>query len=348
MDLSNIVIILGAGAHVPYGFPTGKELKDTILKLNIDSKTISHKTEIADYRRNETKSNFLKQRICQLICDSDFLKEEYDLERGSNKYDLTVKAEVESFIDRFAKSHTSSIDYFISRPKASNADKFIGKALIGVVLGYHEENANVGYQESNWIQTIINNYIRDDYQSFFKKPPTIITFNYDRLFEYYLLTHLTRHHELSEEAGVGLIEGLKILHVYGSLGEFKKENITRFHHGLIKNIDIVRGQQDTEIEDSIFEKIYHSSKVYIFGFGYDSLNTKLLFKKISGFDDKDFHVNFISSSRKLSEVDKNRLRDLFPSSDCVKFYENEIDTIISEIDPFERKIKKFASSTIPL
>lgn len=344
MDLSNVVIILGAGAHVPYGFPTGQGLKDVILDLNISAKGISHK----DVMLNALDKNLkIKMKICELVDDSRFISEEFSpMPHGTKEYYEILTKEVDSFIDRFAKSSTSSIDYFISRNGASAEDKFIGQAVIGATLNYYEENVPIGYQKTNWIQTLINKYVRDDHKHFFDKPPKFITFNYDRLLEHYLISHLIYHHNFSEKNAIDKVNQLEIIHIYGSLGECKRESFSKFSHKDISKIDIVRGADSRKIEETIDQVLHDAKKIYIFGFGYDEHNTKLLFGRLSANNGGGQKREIISTCHNLGNIEKNRLLKLFKSPIDVEFLKEDINDIIFSVRTFESI--KSTSSTIQL
>lgn len=331
MDFSKIAFVIGAGAHSPYGFPTGGELKDIILNLNLEASDIGYR----EVHERVTKSKVLKYKVCKLLFETSHIDNFLNMPRSEEGFEKYFVGEINSFIDRFAHSQTSSIDYFISRKGASEIEKIIGKALIGVIINHFEVNHAIGYK-SDWIQSLINNYIRDDYESFFKNPPSIITFNYDRLLEHSLLLHLIHHHGLAPQRASDLIGELRVMHIYGSLDKTYNEKISTFDSGNLTDIDVVRGQNGTQRENEIFDLLVKSTKVYVLGFGYDELNTKLVFDKLSmsGWDGMGHRI--VSSSHGLSKIHEQKLRGKFKSTD-IYFHKNSISEILGTIEPPEKE-----------
>lgn len=110
--IKNAVFVLGAGASCPYGFPTGKDLREQIL-----SKYAS------DW----------KAYLSAKVRDNPLISQEIRLAK--------------EFEEKFRKSSTKSIDLFLARnPEYSRAGK---RAIIFRILD--AERAS-GYQRENEIQ----------------------------------------------------------------------------------------------------------------------------------------------------------------------------------------------------
>lgn len=344
-SLANVTLIIGAGAHVPYDFPTGEELKTTILNLNLHARTVNAESSVEMYADEFKKYKFMKRKVCQLIIESKY----FESQLANRNLIQLVNDKVRNFIERFAQSHNITIDYFISRNGAPEEDQFLGKILIGTVLSYYESETRMGYQSYNWIQELINKYIRNDCNNFFNHPPNIVTFNYDRLFEQYLITHLVSHHHKTATEAIDLINSLPIIHVYGSLGKCNSTSFSEFTHERVNDIDVVRGQKNTKIEKRISEALWKSEKIYVLGFGFDDHNTSLLFSQLSnGMRKKPSEQKqIICSCFNLSNREMGKLELMFPSQIKIDWKENEdIYTIISKSEPLDSPFIKPRKATV--
>lgn len=195
------VFVLGAGASRPYGFPTGEELHDEICK-----------------RLLNPKNSFLTKD--PLNFPQDKLKD---------------------FRSQLIESGLGSVDLFLEKRPDNQLFRDIGKAAMAkVVLG--EEDPDKLFDEivsrrqrwrklggrpdqrpKDWYQLLWREHLSTDtFDDFPQNDLQVITFNYDRSFEQYLITVLqsTYGKELSECAKMLEDKDTKfeIVHVHGSLG----------------------------------------------------------------------------------------------------------------------------------
>jgi len=255
------LFILGAGANVPYGFPTALGLKNSICQ-NIEVIYNSILGNRDDISKNQ------KERQIQSF---------------------------ENFKDKFSKSPTPSIDLFLSRnPEFEN----IGKSAILLTLIKSEENnlANgVSLKEPNWLEylfnSITNNLVRpEDYKLFNTNNIKFITFNYDRLLETFFVsamhhTFYKYHSEVIEK-----VRQLPIDHVYGHFGFLSwlaapTNDGSILDYGancdyhqitsLIKNIKLIQDRETLE-NNHLKELVRNANRIYFLGFSYAEENLKLL------------------------------------------------------------------------
>lgn len=244
------MLIIGAGAHQPYGMPVSKDL--TSLIKNIYSARISglendpsgmHTTQAAAERTHYRK---LKKEICKLIKRVEIIERPTLLglnpnakriskyrtnldwtENTDNEWDSLVISEYDSFLRSFCGSRVYSMDQYLANltdePNTERQELWtsFGKLTIAFLLHHFETQNLFGTSKEDWIELLINRHLLPDVSGFLENPPRIITFNYDRLLEKSIFSHLVHFHKFSYEKAVETVRSLPIIHVYGKLNEFK-------------------------------------------------------------------------------------------------------------------------------
>lgn len=247
------VLILGAGASKPYGFPTGTELKNEILGINM-RRTI----EIANLKKHDANYSPIWRYI----------------------FDTCGERTVESFLSSLRRSGRSSVDSFIEhRPEFTD----VGKLLISYQLIQYENEELLYGDGGNWYQYLYEK-LNASFEDFPKNNISIITFNYDRSLEHYLLTCLQHDYGVNEEKAAEALRSINILHLHGTLGElpaFSKHNSRKYEPRITQeslkiastNIriiheDIVADQQFKKAKELISE----AELIWFLGFGYGRIN----------------------------------------------------------------------------
>lgn len=172
------VLVLGAGASAPYGFPVASELKE---------------------------------RIC-----SAFVKDSVPVRMLHEGSEIPMNVFLE-FRDAFYKSGQSSVDAFLEHRPAFIA---VGKLAIAYsLMPYESEDAlfeSTGSRGGNWYQ-YLSEKLNASFEKFGENRLSVITFNYDRSLEHYLLTTLQNAHGRSLEECAEMLRKIPIHHVYGQL-----------------------------------------------------------------------------------------------------------------------------------
>ena len=251
------VLILGAGASMPYGLPSGKTLKDNII-YQCSGK------EVLGLGRHKT--------LFSLLGDLD----------------ISVNDQ-KTFSDRLNKSMYSSVDSFL---EAWPEFEVIGKMAIArnIIAAENLENLLIRYPLLNakarpWYHELLNLMGRKE--EFLENKLSIITFNYDRSFEYFLYTSLQNRFNLTQDEVVKYIMSIPVAHVYGQLGkphfldpdgrsyndDIRPDIVRKFFN----QIHLVRkGEFDTPGLVEARNLIKQAAKLIFIGFGYDSDNIKRL------------------------------------------------------------------------
>ncbi|MHC4498999.1 MAG: hypothetical protein ACYS21_07800, partial [Planctomycetota bacterium] len=182
------VLILGAGASNPYGFPVARDLRDDILRMLT--------------RANETRWQFRA-----VVCASD---------RSSNQ--------LVDFRERLRQIRPASVDAWIGEPGQEGVQD-IGKAAIAARLFELERQEDVLQPKKpveDWYQVLWEKLsYRATFETFQENCLTVVTFNYDRSFEEDLFIRMKGLYcppQTPAESAAKLTQSIPIVHVYGSLG----------------------------------------------------------------------------------------------------------------------------------
>jgi hypothetical protein len=283
------VLVLGAGASAPFGFPTGQGLKDrvcdTILRSPQSVNTLKslgfNEEKIAHFRAALTNSGrssvdaFLEYR-------EDFL------DIGKAAIALTIL------------------------PYETTSRLF--KDWIHKGSG----------EEGNWYDLLFS-ALTDGvpFDDVDKNSISIITFNYDRSLEHYLFTSLKNSYNKTDDECADKLRKIHIIHVHGSLGPLDWQShpavidSVPYNSGTTqqdvklatKNIRIVHESEATTPEFQVARHILPDSKTILFlGFGFHPVNLKRL-----GIGTINIpHDNIKGTSLGLSQDRKQNIGNLIP------------------------------------
>ena len=250
MITDDTVLILGAGASHPFGFPLGTKLVDDIV---------------------------------------EFIQSPYDFHLLALVKEITSTTDdtLNKFLSALNYSGKKSIDSFLENRVEFME---LGKALIACVLCRHEVGTNIftSRSDSNWYYYLfekMGNTQQEIGESFSNL--SIITFNYDRSLEYFFYHALKNSFGLDSDECRSMISRLNIIHFYGQLGALKEIEPTgrNFKNklgkaGLVKcieGINLIRdGQNQQSSDESLDEYLSEAKRIFFLGFGYDGINLKRL------------------------------------------------------------------------
>lgn len=178
-------LILGAGASLHLGYPSGYELRREIIR------TLQDKPILQTERNIDAN---LASRFC----------------------------------NEFNRSATDSIDAFLS-VRSEFAE--IGKLTIAAILLAREDenhlfenmdppaaDKNGKSRLDNWYRYLVNQILPEKWDDIDLSWLSIITFNYDRSLEHYLLYSIMARYGKTQSEVCGVLSMLSIMHVYGSVG----------------------------------------------------------------------------------------------------------------------------------
>ncbi len=255
------VFVLGAGASCPYGYPSGKELRSTIIS--------SFWSQYESYINKHPK-----------------LQPSHD--------DILNKAR--EFMDIFEKSTTESIDLFLAR---NNEFEIMGKTAIILSIfarehgsGFREQMAT-DKRKQDWYSYIFRRLTDDlveknDYSRFCENNVSFITFNYDRSLEHLLYESIVNSfNKIPLEKIKEQLNKLKIIHVFGQVAGLEwqdlsskieyRRNLNQIDiQELVKNIRTIYEEKDNPELEEAHKLIREAQHIYFLGFGYAKENLEVL------------------------------------------------------------------------
>ena len=245
------VLVLGAGASVPYGFPSAKELQ----------RAIGLECPPYHYTSVLTGCGFAK-------ADISFFRKQY-LHSG--------RVLIDAFIERNSQ--------YIEIGKAAIASVLNHHELTGSLFADMLRE----YKDS-WYELLYERLVDDisSLENFAENKLSIITFNYDRSLEQYLFTALQNlYNKTIDQEVADVITKIPIVHVYGSLGALPwqdKENGIPYNPDLspeqlkkaADNINILREEETPPAFADAHKLLQKAQNIYFLGFGFHERNIERL------------------------------------------------------------------------
>ncbi len=266
------VFILGAGASMPYGFPSGQLLKDTIARY--------YGTVHPKY-------------ILEMGFDGSQMN---DFAKALSNSPLTS---VDSFLE--------SQPHFIEIGKACIGAELLVAENEGRLFKYWQDKRyslwkkwkkpdfKIGHgdfeNDGSWYQELFL-LLKEPIDKFKQNNVVFITFNYDRSLEQYLYLSLKNTYGANDEECRNITKEIPIIHVYGHLGllpwqtELGAKTETSVYGAgrdssrisiAVKNIDIIhQGKTNLEKFDEAFKHLQNAKRICVIGFGFNEENIKRL------------------------------------------------------------------------
>lgn len=230
------VLILGAGASIPFAFPSGYEL----LKIIVSN---THRNWLIDHGH--------------------------------------IPREIDAFQTALKKSGRQSVDAFLEhRPEFLN----IGKTAIALALIPLENEDRLFERRKgpHWYDYLFN-AMKAPFSGFAHNKLSVLTFNYDRSLEHYLLQSLLHSYGRNQEETERAYKAVEIVHLHGQLGTlnerpYSNEINTDYARIAANGIKVIHengvaAQPQFERAQKILAAAH---RVYVIGFGYDATNVERL------------------------------------------------------------------------
>lgn len=257
MITKNSVLILGAGASQPFGYPVGSTLYKNIFNTDYNNEFIS---AYITARNDHISIGALKNFIAK-------------------------------FKDQLKGADGTSIDYFLEQRKEIPDFMSIGKAFIAYHLIKCENENNIVGLDENWYSYLLNTCMNTSFENYKNNRISFLTFNYDRSLEFYLHKTLTNKFLKPENEVIELINSFPIIHLYGNIGLLpwqskggfqyttSKDNLRERLKYAIDNIKILYEERKTTFSDAQ-ALIVKADIIYFLGYGYLKENLERLNIKI--------------------------------------------------------------------
>ena len=254
------VFVLGAGASVPFGFPTGDGLRREIIKSALSENPLRDKI-FPDTKPLKGFSESVIQAAGGAVSD---------------------RVQLESFADSLLDSGLSSVDAFLEvRPEFRD----IGRLSIASALIRREAPEVVSLHEGDWILYLWNQ-MRGAVTDGGVNNVGFITFNYDRTLEFRLTLAIAATLHLDTAKAWEIVQQWPIVHIYGQLAPFKPvgdEQHREYRADLSEeslnlaasSLRFIDERDDAPLEEarSLLSQAHH---VVFLGFGFDRTNVRRL------------------------------------------------------------------------
>jgi hypothetical protein len=319
------LFILGAGSSKPYGFPTARELKTDICKNSAD-------------RFSEATSDMTGDWPLRMRHD--------------------VMQELERFVANFSNSPIDSIDLYLSLNPQYNK---IGKeAIMLSILAYEKdakfwENLPEDRRKYDWYNYLFNKMrseiISDkDVDKFKENSAKLITFNYDRSLEYFLIHSLFNSFtKVDKKKLLDTFQSIPIIHVNGKIDNLREQYVGHLSEweilgwgedcpypsleGYLTNIEIIYKQKvDHDMIGRVEEMIKSSERIFFLGFSYAMENMEILkCPSILEASQATYLCRYDISDKEIHEIKANYFKGNFTritlgnkDDDCLRFLKEHL------------------------
>lgn len=279
MFKSKTLFIVGAGASCEANLPSGEALKYKIAELLDIRFEYGWRQEGGDFMITEA----LKQHV-----------------RITGEESINSYLEAAWHIRSVVPASALSIDNFINSHRENQRIALCGK--LGIVKGILDaegestlRSAGSGSDlfepeelSSTWFSGFFKMLTEDvdksEIGNIFENV-TIITFNYDRCIERYLVQMLGQYYGVSIPESEKIVRKLKIIHPYGQIGNLPWQGGNSISFGaksapLISLVGLIRtfseGMADEEILGEIHSEIIKAETMVFLGFAFNPSNMRLL------------------------------------------------------------------------
>ncbi|MCP4256897.1 MAG: hypothetical protein GY774_05130 [Planctomycetes bacterium] len=260
------VLVLGAGASMPYGFPSGQGLVDIICDSDNVFKNLVSNGALVPPREVSTFINALSESDSESI----------DVFLGNNpEFEKVGKAAIAATL--------------LPRERESElVSKWRELRLKG-------DKSKLG---GHWYKYLSNLLLSDtSFEDFDPSKLSVVTFNYDRSLEHYLFSRLrASFYGKSLEEYAEKANRIKIIHIYGQLGflKWQKSGGQKIDFGMGSKVDepkrvlsirnalqCIRTMGENFDENDADIKcartlLSGAQNIYILGFGYHPISLKIL------------------------------------------------------------------------
>jgi len=274
------VLVLGAGASAPYGFPTGKELVKRILEFVTPPQSLTWCAAFHEWVQAHAAADAAAW--------------------------AGIAKEMKSLSRALLECRPRSIDEFLERRQDVAA---AGRLAISVLLlsaeAGSEQPLRSDETKGHWYDDLKSQLVNPSEQ-LGRDQLRIITFNYERSLEHYLYRSLKPYYNggITDEDYGNALRQIRFLHIYGSLGPLSWQSgagvVPYAARGYGHILNAVRGIKVLHegVEDDVQQNfqtaqdwLQWADRILFFGFGFHRDNVERLgLNDCSRIDHKDIRA----------------------------------------------------------
>jgi len=230
--------------------------------------------------------------------------------------DERLVRQISSFREAFLSSASLSIDEFLSRRTEFEQ---LGKQSIAYLIRKCESHDTLFRSDGplTWRHHVLDRLVERTWSDTDLSYLSIVNFNYDRSFEYFLSTALRHRFRKSEDEVFEKLRSMRHIHVYGSLGSIdnSQDDFTQYGHdeyastaGHNRIRVIPEGRNDDPCLEEARGLLIEAEIIVFLGFGFDSTNCERLdISNTSGLHAGPINRRVVASSLGMTRAERNAI-----------------------------------------
>lgn len=266
MIINETALVLGAGASMPYAYPSGYSLRQMLIDPELFNPMLQ-------------KSWFLPEEInifCRIFMLSGMKSiDAFLARRGKDIVGHRQKTieEIGKYGIALSLRQNKSLDTLFQNPAIANRSGGIDRS----------DN----WYEYLWAQ-LSTGITKSNLEDFLTTRLSIVTFNYDLSLEHYLFTAIKNSYGLNDERAAELLKPIKFIHLYGQLSGNPFDSSFKYEHNFdddwrsisldVTLIQVIDEQRDLELSNfpKAIDAIQKAPRICFLGFGFDETNVHRL------------------------------------------------------------------------
>lgn len=262
------VFVLGAGASVPYGFPTGADLAHLVC---VDIQNVG----LPGQRFQDCAAS----RDLFAMFSADQLVQPDMMQRFVPAFRESGCVTLDEFVEVKGNHH------FLPLVKGATIRRLIAAEREEWLDPDPRENGPATRPNVDWCRYLFRSMKTPDESGFSNNLVKVITFNFDRSFERKLFLMIRGSYGLSDERAAEVCRSVPVLHMHGMLGEPKwlkpTDNQARDYlstsiddHRMMSlaSIKIIHEEIPQSVPDTAHQWLLEAQTICFLGFGYHTIN----------------------------------------------------------------------------
>lgn len=200
---------------------------------------------------------------------------------------MFTQKQLDDFVHALSLSAQPSVDAFLEHQIEYTE---IGKAAIALsLIKCENEKTLFGRVGSTgaWYDHLLNQHMNCRFEDFEKNQLRVVTFNYDRSFEHFLFTALSKRYGKADAEVAEAMKTIEVVHIYGDIGQLPwQSDVSRKYCEEFTREDIELGASRIKVVEergSVGEGFKRARElfrwaqcIFFLGFGYDPTNLRRL------------------------------------------------------------------------